>query len=115
MAIDILQSLDIIEVMENFISKRRPPEHIRKKVDLAYKIEEQSIIIFEIRQRLLNPEKTIECNVAKATYVHTQKCWKVFWQRSDLKWHSYSPKPTVKTLDEFVKLVDEDKHYCFWG
>jgi hypothetical protein len=25
------------------------------------------------------------------------------------------PRPTVKTLKEFVKIVEEDKHACFWG
>ena len=48
MAIDTLQTLDIIEVMENFLARKRPPEHIRPKLDIDYKIEEQSIIIFEI-------------------------------------------------------------------
>ena len=41
--------------------------------------------------------------------------WKVFWQRADLKWHSYEPKPTVKQLTDFLKLVDEDEHHCFKG
>lgn len=34
MSIDSLKTLDIIEVMENFIEKRSPPIHIRPKLDI---------------------------------------------------------------------------------
>ena len=53
--------------------------------------------------------------IAKATFVKTKQHWNVFWKRADLKWHTYEPKPKVKTVKEFVDLVDEDSHHCFWG
>lgn len=34
----------------------------------------------------------------------------VSWLRADLKWYAYDPKSTVKPLQDFVKLVKEDKH-----
>lgn len=49
MAVDNLQVLDIIEVMEAFLARKRPPEHIRQQLDMGYKIDGQSIIIHEIR------------------------------------------------------------------
>ncbi|MEI6949934.1 DUF3024 domain-containing protein [Paraflavisolibacter sp. H34] len=115
MATDVLQAVEVIEAMENFLERRRPPEKIRHQVDLCYRIEDQSVIIVELRSRLDKPDETIEIPVAKATFVKTENQWKVFWQRADLKWHSYSPKPTVKNIRDFVKLVDEDKQGCFWG
>lgn len=115
MAIDVLQTVDVIEVMENFIESIRPAVQIRDEVDLSYKIEGQSVVVFEIRSRMLEPKEKIEFPVAKATFVKTEKTWKVFWRRADMKWHSYKPKPIVKTLAEFVKLIDEDEHCCFWG
>jgi Protein of unknown function (DUF3024) len=115
MSINTLQTLEIIEALENFIDKKRPPEHIRKEVDLSYKIEDQSVIIFEIRPKWNNPEVTIECNIAKTTFVKSKNQWNVFWQRADLKWHSYSPNPILETLNQFLKLVEEDKFNCFWG
>ena len=60
MSLDILKTLDIIEIMENFIEARRPPVEIRDKVDLSYKIENQSIIIFEIRPRFKSATEKIE-------------------------------------------------------
>lgn len=49
MSIDLLQTVDIIEIMENYIENTRPPEEMRPQLDISYKIEGQSIIIFEIR------------------------------------------------------------------
>jgi hypothetical protein len=53
--------------------------------------------------------------VAKATYVRTRGVWRVFWQRRDLKWHGYEPRPEVSSIDEFASLVAEDAHACFFG
>jgi hypothetical protein len=32
-----------------------------------------------------------------------------------LKWHGYDPMPEVASIEEFVALVDEDSHCCFFG
>lgn len=115
MAIDTLQTLEIIEVMENFLSRKRPPLEIRKKLDLGYKIEDQSIIVFEIRPQWNKPEVIREHPVAKTTFVKANNHWKVFWMRANLKWYSYSPKPKVKHLIDFFRLVEKDEYHCFWG
>ena len=49
MALTVIEMENIKLVMNKFISKRRPPEDIRDKVDLAFKIEGQNIEIYEIR------------------------------------------------------------------
>lgn len=115
MAIEGIQTLAVIEAMENFIDSVRPPENLRNQVDLSYKIDEQSVVIFEIRPKWKKPEEKIESNIAKTTFVKAKNQWKVFWFRADLKWHSYTPKPIVKSLDDFLQLVKEDKNSCFWG
>jgi Protein of unknown function (DUF3024) len=115
MAIDIFKTLEVIEVMENFVERRRPPENIRHELDLSYTIDNQSIIVFEIRPRWDNPSETLESPIAKTTYVKSANHWKVFWMRADLKWHPYPPQTTVASLVAFTKLLDEDKHHCFWG
>lgn len=101
--------------LDEFMDKHRPPAHIRNEVDLAYRIDNQSIEIFEIRPKWDDPVKKVETPVAKTTYVKKQKRWKVYWQRGDLKWHSYEPKPIVKMLEEFLDVVGEDQHACFFG
>jgi len=88
--------------MDSFMQRRRPPAHIRSSVD--FRITGQSVEIFEIRpawQGLANEK--YESPVAKATYVRSRGVWRVFWQRRDLKWHGYDPKPEVKSVEEFAQ------------
>ena len=85
-------------------------------MDLAFRVAGQSVEILETRPawRGLVNEKH-ESPVAKATYVRSRGVWRVFWQRRDLKWHSYDPTPEVKSVEEFASLVGEDSHACFFG
>ncbi|MBN4054327.1 DUF3024 domain-containing protein [Nitrospira defluvii] len=115
MAISEFEIKKCEKAIEKFMAKHRPPAHIRNELDLASRIENQSVVLFEIRPQWDNPSKKIEHPVAKATYVKAQKLWKVYWQRADLKWHSYTPIPTVKTLEGFLEVIGEDQHACFFG
>jgi hypothetical protein len=98
-----------------FIETHRPPEHIRDQLDIGFRLENQSIVLFEIRPRWDKPQEKMESPVAKATYSKVQQAWKVYWMRADLKWHRYDPTPEVDQLGSFLRLVDEDKNACFWG
>ena len=100
--------------MNIFIENNRPPENIRDQVDLSYKIEKQSVIIYEIRKQILQKGK-VDSPIAKATFVAKENKWKIYWQRADFKWHLYEPKKEVKTIKAFIKIVGEDKICCFWG
>lgn len=102
--------------MDVFMQRRRPPAHIRPKLDLGFRITGQSVEIFEIRPVWRGPpDEKHESPVAKATYVRARGVWRVFWQRRDLKWHSYDPKSEVKSVEEFASLISEDAHACFFG
>jgi hypothetical protein len=103
------------KAIEAFLAKRRPPPHIRHKVDIGYRISGQSVEIFEIRSRWDKPDDKMEHSIAKATFVKRTEIWKVFWQRADLKWHRYEPTPQVGSVEKFLALVDEDEHACFFG
>ncbi len=97
------------------IERRRPPPHLRAKIDLGFRLSGQSIELVEIRPRWQGtPGETTETPIAKATYVMAQKLWKVYWQRADLKWHSYPGAPTVKSAEQFFEIVGEDEHACFF-
>ena len=115
MSIDVLQTLENIEILENFLNRIRPPEEIRQRLDIGYRIDNQSIIIYEERPVWNQPGEIRQGDFAKATYVKSNGIWKVFWLRANLKWDAYDPAPLVKSLQQFVKLVEEDKHNCFRG
>ena len=101
--------------MNGFLAARRPPAHIRKQLDLAYRLEKQSVLIYEVRPRWDNPEETIEEFVAKARFYKSRNEWRIYWMRADLKWHSYEPVPEVRLLEDFLRVVDEDEYSCFFG
>jgi hypothetical protein len=101
--------------LETFLSKHRPPAHVRSQLDIGYRIKNQSVEIFEIRPDFRDETNKIEISVAKATFVKTKKNWKIYWQKSDQKWHSYDPEPSVKSIDAFLDVVSNDDHACFFG
>lgn len=105
----------IEKALASFMASHRPPVHLRKEIDLGYEINNQSIELFEVRPRWDDPSQSTRTPVAKTTYVKTGKCWNIFWQRADLKWHRYKPAPKVKSVEEFLAIVADDKHCCFFG
>ena len=103
------------KLVAEFVQKRRPPPHIRAQIDLAFRINGQSIEIFHIRPHWQDKNRMIEEAVAKATYNRSKLNWKVFWQRADLEWHGYQPRPEVASVEEFLDVVQKDDHSCFFG
>ena len=101
--------------MADFLTRRRPKEAIRSPMDLAYRIVGQSVEIFSLRPLWSNPAEIIEEAIAKATYSRPKNRWRIFWNRADCKWHTYKPYPEALLFDEFLAVVDEDEHCCFWG
>ena len=116
MALAVIELARVQRAMNALMKQRRPPPHVRPKLDLGFRVKRQSVEIFEIRPAWREPAgEKCESAVAKATYVRTRGVWRVFWQRRDLKWHGYEPRPEVSSIDEFVSLVAEDAHACFFG
>lgn len=105
----------IQKIVGRYVEENRPSAEIRNEIDLSFKIEGQSVEIFEIRRLWNDPNEKIEGPVAKATYVKSRNLWKVYWQRADLKWHRYDPEPEVAAIEDFVKLVERDDYACFFG
>lgn len=103
------------KLVADFINRRRPPLHIRAELDLGFRVEVQSIEIFEVRPDWQDESTKREYPVAKATYNKRKGYWKVFWQRADLKWHGYKPSPEVDSVEDFLALVQEDEYGCFFG
>jgi hypothetical protein len=103
------------KLVAEFISRRRPPPHLRDQLDLAFRINGQSIEIFEVRPDWRDKSQIREHPVAKATYNKRKLAWKILWQRADLKWHSYQPSPEVASVEEFLDVVQHDEYGCFFG
>ncbi len=75
MAFSELELARVHRTMTAYIARRRPRPEIREELDIGYSLEGQSVIIHEDR-RLYDGSRILE-PVAKATWVKTQKTWKV--------------------------------------
>lgn len=115
MAFTEQETTDIESAMADFLTKHRPPESIRDKLDHGWRVEGQSVLIFSIRPMWQDKSKKIEEPIAKTTYVRSVNRWRIYWQRADLKWHGYQPHPEAVFFEEFLTVVVEDDHGCFWG
>lgn len=103
------------KLVAEFIERRRPPAHLRSKVDLAFRIAGQSVEIFETRPHWRDTDRMLEHPIAKATYNKSKKNWKLYWQRADMKWHGYQPHPEAASIEEILDVIREDTHCCFFG
>ncbi len=115
MAFGLLDKVQLIEELENWLERNRPPEEVRAQLDLSYRIERQTIYLFTIRPRWDKPSELMHLDFAKLMYVKRQDCWKPYWQRASLKWDLYQTDRPLKTLRNVLDCVDADDHGCFHG
>ncbi|SDG58577.1 Protein of unknown function [Onishia taeanensis] len=110
-----LEAKSVERAVSEFLEAQRPPVEIRPKLDLVVRVSGQSVQIVEIRPQFWEPSTNVESPVAKATYVKKSQRWKIYWMRSDLKWHSYTPAPESRSIEEFFAIVSADENGCFFG
>jgi hypothetical protein len=110
-----LKESGLKKTMDGYLEKIRPPVHVSNELDIAYRMDNQSVELFEIRSALQRPDQIIEPAIAKATYVKRAKEWRLYWMKADLRWHRYEPVPEVSSLDEFLKIIEEDAFDCFFS
>lgn len=109
-------TINLIETqIKEFVESIRPPLDIREKVDIGYRFQKNTLELFEIRPKWHNQNDRIQSSFAKTRFVKTQGIWKIYWMRASGKWESYEPSAEVKSINEFFKVIREDKHGCFFG
>ncbi|MEL6942608.1 MAG: DUF3024 domain-containing protein [Bacteroidota bacterium] len=111
----INQHQNLQKELENFLEKRRPPVEMRNQVDIGFSFVSQVVEIFEIRPHFKDEDKILNIPIAKSRYIKSRGIWKIYWRRGNGKWEAYDPQFEVSSLSDFLKIVDEDEHYCFWG
>ncbi|MCQ8884263.1 DUF3024 domain-containing protein [Pseudoalteromonas agarivorans] len=115
MALTEFEIKKIEKAANAFLNKRRPPVHIRNELDIGWRLEKQSVYIYETRPVWDSPNEYHDLDMAKATFIRAQGKWKIFWMRQDLKWHGYEPNMYVKTIEQVFAVIDHDEYACFFG
>ena len=102
-------------MMDRYLEENRPPEDIRRQLDVGWRLEGQSVYVFEIRPQWNNKNIYHHYDFAKATWVEAQKHWKIFWMRSNGKWYRYDALESAGNLQRFLIEVEKDPYHFFRG
>lgn len=87
----------------------------QERTTTGYKVDGQSVILFEVRPQWNDPSKYLELPYAKLTFVRSRNLWKLYWRRADLKFHNYQPKSSARDLSALVEEIEKDPYGCFHG
>jgi hypothetical protein len=94
---------------------KRTPEDMKDQLRFEYEIQNQTIIILEVRPVWNNPTEYLKLPMAKLSFVKSQNLWKLYWKRASGKWEKYEPRPSDKELSVLVREIDKDVYGCFFG
>ncbi|TVM14219.1 hypothetical protein DPQ33_17650 [Oceanidesulfovibrio indonesiensis] len=105
------------KLITDFCQEQGPPPSLHDKLKWGYEVDprKQTVELFEIRPHFMEPSQKVHSPIAKARYVKAQKNWKVYWMRGNGKWVLYEPCPSLRSLEEFLKMVKKDDYCCFFG
>lgn len=110
---EIAEHTALIE--REFWAKRRPPLRIRDKMREGQRFDGLAIELFFVRPVFLRPGEFVEEPIAKVRFVRRRGVWRIYWERADLRWHSYEPCAEVPSLAVALRVIDEDRYCCFFG
>ena len=114
MALTEVQKAQVHKQLTAYCAKRVPAA-VRSKVRVGYRIEGNTVILYEERPAFRPPHDWQEMVVAKFTYVGTRRDWRLYCQHRDLRWHTYEALPAASSFAELLDEVDADPTGIFWG
>ena len=99
-----------IQKIEEFF---KVPERVADKVENVAERVKGGYVLFETHPRWDgSPGPWTKSPVAKMIFHKPTKSWKLYWMRASGKWQLYGE---YRSLEEVLKVIDEDKDACFWG
>jgi len=105
----------IEQQVKDYIESKRPPIEVRKQLDIGYSYSDNVVEIYEIRPQWNDNTIIHNYSKAKAKYVKSKNEWNIYWFRETGKWSVYKPVPIVDNVSDFLTVIEEDSHGCFWG
>jgi hypothetical protein len=117
MALSEFEHARLEKSLQQFCEEKGPPAHLRGQLSWGFTVDpvKQTVHLFEVRPHFMEKDRMIQSSIAKASFVKSSKMWKVYWMRGTGKWILYEPYPEALTIEEFLKVVKEDEHHCFFG
>ena len=115
MALKPEQISDSLAAMGEFVQRMKPPPEFLDKLSYKAELIGSSVILSDVRPMWNSPRRKRASPFAKIKCVATRREWRLYWMKSDLKWHSYEYKPVFRSLRKALLEVEEDSYHCFFG
>ena len=93
----------------------RAQEHRSDEMRIDYLVDGHSVVLFEDRPGMSDPDLRIVEPFAKFRYYRSRGEWSLYWLRSDGNWHLYEPASPARKIDPLVRHVERDTYGCFFG
>ncbi len=103
-----------METRLSWFCREKIPLHYRSRLRLGFKIEEDSVTIFEQRAGFDDPSQWVGLDVAQFRWIEREKMWSLYYKDRESNWQAYylNPKADFEIL---LREVDEDPVEVFWG
>ena len=93
------------------------PDSVSDQLRIEVEARGNAITILECRppwREDFGPEWTRH-GVARFKFSPSDRMWRVYWMRRDLKFHLYDLIEPQAGIGPLIAEVDKDPHACFWG
>ena len=114
MALSEIQLAGVEKRLSEYCDSKVPP-HVRDKVRLCFRINNNEVVLYEERPYFKDPNEWIEVSIAKFRYIKSRRVWRLYCQFRDLRWHQYEPLDEAPDFETLLGEVDADPTCIFWG
>ena len=114
MPISPFQVARVSKLLQEYCDARVPPE-IRAELEVKFRFDGNSLILFERRPAFNRPGDFVEPVVAKFRYYVERQEWVLYWRDRNQRWHRYERIPPSPAFDDLLEEVDADPTGIFWG
>lgn len=101
--------------MKPFLQKLQTLEHTKGDLNYSYSFKDNTLLLFKERKR--GKDATTDGKIAfvRVNYIPSRGVWKIYTMYNLTDWKVYKPQAEAKTLEQVLRLVEEDKYSLFFG
>ncbi|MCH7857748.1 MAG: DUF3024 domain-containing protein [Gemmatimonadetes bacterium] len=114
MPISHFEQKRVSKILSQYCDERVPP-HVRDKIELRFRFEGNSVILFEHRPSLTGSGEWVESVVAKFRFFVGRQEWALYWRNRNQLWKRYELIRPSRLFDDLLSEVDADPTRIFWG
>ena len=114
MPISSFEQRRVSKILALYCDKRVPP-HVRDQLELRFRFEGNSVVLYERRPSLARSGEWVEPEVAKFRFFVGRQEWVLYWQNRYLEWKRYDLIGPSRRFEDLLAEVNADPTAIFWG